>query len=230
MAEIFLPNAPDLSVELRRSAAARRISLRISRLDGRVTLTIPRNLPEREAIAFAESKAAWLRRNLADRPESVRVTFGTELPVQGELKAIVADSCRKAVLSANEIRVPKAAKRPGARVQDVLKSEARRLLTEASDHYAEKLGRGYSKITLRDTRSRWGSCSSRGALMFSWRLVMAPEEVLHYVAAHEVAHLAEMNHSEAFWSVVADIYGPHKDERKWLRQHGEKLHRYSFDD
>ena len=66
--------------------------------------------------------------------------------------------------------------------------------------------------------------------MFSWRLVMAPEEVLHYVAAHEVAHLAQMNHSKAFWDEVHALFGPNKAERSWLRQHGEKLHRYRFED
>jgi predicted metal-dependent hydrolase len=81
---------------------------------------------------------------------------------------------------------------------------------------------------MRDTRSRWGSCSSQGTLMYSWRLIMAPPEVLRYVAAHEVAHLAEMNHSPAFWQVVQTLYGAHHRERGWLREHGASLHKYRF--
>ncbi len=89
-----------------------------------------------------------------------------------------------------------------ARVQAWLKTRARDRLAAASDHYAAQLGRPYTRLTLRDTRSRWGSCSAQGGLMYSWRLIMAPPDVLDYVAAHEVAHLAEMNHSPAFWAVV----------------------------
>ena len=91
-----------------------------------------------------------------------------------------------------------------------------------------RLGRGYTRITLRDTRSRWGSCTSDGALMFSWRLILAAPEVLSYVAAHEVAHLAEMNHSPAFWRTVERLYGDYRPPRAWLRAEGGGLHRYRF--
>ncbi len=90
-------------------------------------------------------------------------------------------------------------------------------------------GRNYSRLTLRDTRSRWGSCSASGALSYSWRLILAPSEVLDYVAAHEVAHLKEMNHSSAFWDTVTRIHGPYEVQRGWLRSDGAALHRYRFD-
>jgi predicted metal-dependent hydrolase len=86
------------------------------------------------------------------------------------------------------------------------------------------IGRPYSRITLRDTRSRWGSCTADGALMYSWRLAMAPPAVLDYVAAHEVAHLAQMNHSPAFWAVVARLVPGHAAPRRWLKLHGQTLH------
>jgi len=90
------------------------------------------------------------------------------------------------------------------------------------------LGRSYARLSLRDTRSRWGSCTSDGGLMYSWRLIMAPPEVLDYVAAHEVAHLAQMNHSPAFWAEVTKIYGDYAAPRNWLRANGSTLHRYKF--
>jgi predicted metal-dependent hydrolase len=228
MTEIFVPSAPEIPIVLRRSARARRISLRVSRLDGRVTLTVPAKLAEKEALEFAESKADWLRRNLAERPVAEQVDIGTELPFQGELLTVQPGSGR-AVRKENEALLVPAGK-VAARVQAFLKVEARQRLVAACDGFAARLGRDYSRITLRDTRSRWGSCSSSGALMFSWRLVMAPTEVMTYVAAHEVAHLAQMNHSAAFWAEVEALFGPHKAEREWLRQHGEKLHRYRFED
>ena len=130
----------------------------------------------------------------------------------------------------SEIAVPGALERVGARLLGHLKQIARARLAEACDDYAERLGKPYAKISIRDTRSRWGSCTSAGTLMFSWRLIMAPPEVLDYVAAHEVAHLAEMNHSRAFWAQVERIYGDHKAPRRWLRTQGNDLHRYRFTD
>jgi predicted metal-dependent hydrolase len=117
-----------------------------------------------------------------------------------------------------------------AAVAGVLKALARDRLTEASDRHAAALGRRYTRLTLRDTRSRWGSCSSAGALMYSWRLILAPPEVLDYVAAHEVAHLAQMNHSPAFWAEVARLCPSYPTHRTWLRRSGDTLHRYRFSD
>jgi predicted metal-dependent hydrolase len=111
-----------------------------------------------------------------------------------------------------------------------LRALARDRLAAASDRHAARLGRGFGRLTLRDTRSRWGSCSSAGDLMFSWRLVMAPPEVLDYVAAHEVAHLAHMHHGPAFWAEVRRLYGDHRAARGWLRREGAALHRFRFGD
>ena len=91
------------------------------------------------------------------------------------------------------------------------------------------LGRKVARLTLRDTRSRWGSCSHEGALMYSWRLIMAPPSVLRYVAAHECAHLVEMNHSPAFWAVVSRLYPGWQRERAWLHAEGAQLHGYRFE-
>jgi predicted metal-dependent hydrolase len=106
---------------------------------------------------------------------------------------------------------------------------ARDRLAAACDRHAQRLGRRPAALVLRDTRSRWGSCSAQGVLMFSWRLAMAPPAVLDYVAAHEVAHLAEMNHSRAFWATVARLLPDHAAPRAWLRAEGGALHRWRFD-
>jgi predicted metal-dependent hydrolase len=111
-----------------------------------------------------------------------------------------------------------------------LKALARERLAEASDRHAAALGRGFGRLTLRDTRSRWGSCSPDGRLMYSWRLIMAPPPVLDYVAAHEVAHLVELNHSPAYWKVVTGICPDWKVHRNWLKTQGSGLHRLRFQD
>ena len=226
MAEHVLRGVPPVPLTLRRSARARRISLRISQLDGRVTLTLPKGVAEAEGLDFAESKAAWIRGHLEQRPFDVQVAGGVLLPVEGRLRRVVEVPGRRVTLSDDEIRVPAGA--TGPRLQSWLKGLARDRLAAAADLYAARLGRDYSRLTLRDTRSRWGSCTSDGGLMFSWRLVMASPGVLAYVAAHEVAHLAEMNHSPRFWKVVERLHGPYAEQRRWLKGEGNGLHRYRF--
>jgi predicted metal-dependent hydrolase len=119
---------------------------------------------------------------------------------------------------------------PGPRIEAFVKLLARHRLSDACDRYAAQVGRKHAGLTLRDTRSRWGSCSAAGKLMFSWRLAMAPPEVLDYVAAHEVAHLVEMNHAPAFWAVVARLMPDYQRHRNWLKQNGATLQAIRFRD
>ncbi len=228
MTQQFQLSGTDIRLSVRRSARAKRISLRVSRLDGKVTLTMPTHVAEREGLDFAQSRSGWIEKQLADFPTPIQVGIGSEVPFQGSLMTVKAGQGRTVVMENEEFHVPGGAERVPARLLGFLKEEARSRLVRSVDGYSARLGRSYSRMTIRDTRSRWGSCSSAGALMFSWRLVLAPEEVLNYVAAHEVAHLAQMNHSPAFWAVVEQLYGPHRAERNWLKAHGEKLHRYRF--
>ena len=224
-----LPGDPPVELILRRSARARRFSLRVSRLDGRVTLSMPTHARESEAMAFAQSQADWIRRTQARSGGAIPVGIGSELPVQGQTLTITAAALRAPRIEGGLLLVPPDPDRAGTRVLAFLKLHARQRLQAASDHYGQLLGRRHAGgITLRDTRSRWGSCAVSGELMYSWRLIMAPAEVLDYVAAHEIAHLAEMNHSPAFWSVVRRLMPDYDRHRAWLKRHGTTLHRYDF--
>ncbi len=230
MGIIELEGNPPISVILRRSARARRISLRMSGIDGRVTLTLPRFVSEREGLSFLREKEAWLRDHMDRRAAPVAVGVGAILPVEGVPRRIEAAPGRILVLGPERLGVPGPEGRVAARLKAHLKTLARDRLAAASDCYATALGKPYARITLRDTRSRWGSCSSTGSLSYSWRLILAPPEILDYVAAHEVAHLAHMNHSERFWRQVSDLYGDWRGPRRWLRENSAELHRYRFDD
>ncbi|MCG6885283.1 MAG: M48 family metallopeptidase [Silicimonas sp.] len=226
MREFSLRDAPDVSVSVRRSSRARRISLRVSSLDGRVTLTLPHGTPERVGRAFAEEKARWLVGALA-KLEPVRpVKLGSTLPVAGTDRVVVAGAGRRARLTGTALEAPPG--REGPAIEALLRHMARDSLAEATARHAAALGETPGRLTLRDTRSRWGSCSSDGNLMFSWRLILAPPRVLDYVAAHEVAHLRHMDHSRAFWSTVEDLFPDHKPQRRWLKERGGALHRYRF--
>lgn len=228
MGHHVLAGNPPIEVSLRRSARARRLSLRISRLDGQVTLTLPAGVAEREGVLFLREREAWLREHLGRMGPQVPVMIGGAVPFLGESLSVVAGTVRRPVLRDGALVVGEDPAVAAARVLAFLKTQARDRLVEASDRHARALGRKYRRITLRDTRSRWGSCTSAGDLMYSWRLVMAPPAVLDYVAAHEVAHLAEMNHSPAFWAVVARLFPDHAACRRWLRDQGQELHRVQF--
>lgn len=223
-----LPGRPPIPITLRFSSRAKRLSLRVSRLDGRVTLTAPRFVSEVDAMAFATERADWIRGHLAQFKSSVPIELGTSLPVQGKQFDIVVGAKKRPRFGDHCIEVHPQTPHVGTAVETFLKHAAREALTGASQRYADKLGRKFTRLTLRDTRSRWGSCSAQGALMYSWRLIMAPPEVLDYVAAHEVAHLVEMNHSDRFWAVTQRLCPEYKAHRKWLRDHGADLHRWRF--
>ena len=229
MGVLILDGNPPVEVLLRRSAQARRLSLRISRLDGRATLTLTTRVPEREGMAFVRERESWLRKHLSAIEPEMPVEIGATVLFEGADVPVIAGPVKRATLKSGALMVPDDPGKVGKRVAAFMKLRARDALADASDRYAAALGRPYNRISLRDTRSRWGSCSSAGDLMYSWRLIMAPRSVLEYVAAHEVAHLQHMDHSDRFWGVVNDLFPNYKACRKWLRDNGGALHRVRFD-
>ncbi|WP_439139211.1 M48 family metallopeptidase [Roseicyclus sp.] len=223
-----LPGDPPVEIALKRSTRATRFSLRVSRADGRVSLSLPIWAPEGEALAFLRDREAWLRGHLANAAPSRHARIGAWVPICGTPREVIAAATRATRFRDGRIEVPDGP-RAGPRIRALLGALARERLTEAVERHAAALGRKPQRITLRDPRSRWGSCSSKGDLMFSWRLIMAPPAVLDYVAAHEVAHLVEMNHSAAFWRVCARLRPDYDAHRAWLRQHGASLLAWRFE-
>ena len=230
MDSIELPGDPPLTIRLRRNARARRISLRVSRSDGALWMTLPVGAARGQALAFAREKEGWLRDQLRKAGAPIRVAEGVVLPYRGAPHRLELAVGGGGVVraEAGRLLVPGPAPELAARLRSFLRHDARARLAPACDRHAAALGLGYSRLTLRDTRSRWGSCTEGGRLMFSWRLAMAPPEVLDYVAAHEVAHLAEMNHSPRFWALVERLRPGYRAERAWLRERGPELLSYSF--
>lgn len=227
-----LPGSPPVEVHLKRSARARRFSLRVSRLDGKVTLSMPLRAREGEALAFLRGHEDWLRQTLSTMPGTALqlVGPGSLIPVEGRELVLTSATGRGLRVEDDRLLVPGNPATAGPRVSAWLKVLARDRLASASTRYADLVGRRYASLAIRDTRSRWGSCSPDGRLMYSWRLIMAPSAVLDYVAAHEVAHLVELNHSPAYWAVVTGICPDWKDHRDWLKTHGGSLHRLRFQD
>jgi len=225
---VVLPGEPALCVLIRASARARQMSLRVSGLDGKITLNMPRGLARRHALAFLSEKEGWLRAAVSRAPGPTPVLPGVMLPVDGTARQITPARIRSVVLEDDRLLVPETGP-TGARVAALLKTRARDRLATMADHYAQALGRKVTAVSFRDTRSRWGSCTAQGRLMFCWRLAMAPTVVQDYVAAHEAAHLVHMDHSRAYWGAVARIMPDYAHHRAWLRSHGAALHGYRFD-
>ena len=222
-------------VQVRRNRQARRYTLRINAAKREVILTIPPRGSLKEARAFAQKHGGWIAARLGRLPEAAPFTDGTIVPLRGVPHRIEHRPGSRGTVwteaAANGdpiLCVAGAAPHIHRRISDYLRREARRELEIASLKFAANLGVVIKRVAVRDQSSRWGSCSSTGVLSFSWRLILAPTTVLQYLAAHEVAHLIEMNHSPRFWRVVARLCPDHERAKAWLDASGGDLHRYGL--
>lgn len=210
------------------SRRARRISLRIDAAGGGAVLVLPAHLPLAAGLAFARQHAGWLAERHARLPPAVALADGAALPLLGvEHRLRHQPEARRGVwIEGGVICVSGAAEHFRRRLGDWLKARAREEILARALPMANLLGVPLRRVTLRDTSSRWGSCSRTGDLSFSWRLVLAPADILNYVVAHETAHRLEMNHSAAFWRLVERLAPGARGHREWLRREGPGLHRY----
>jgi predicted metal-dependent hydrolase len=220
-------------VRVRRHPKARRYTLRIQTATREVVLTMPPRGSLKQARTFAEKHGGWIAARLGRLPAAVPFEHGTVLPIRGldhriehrrgargtVWSELASDGMRLLCVAGDAPHV-------GRRVADYLKREGKRDLEAASRRYAARLGVTVRRVSIRDQASRWGSCSTTGVLSFSWRLILAPDFVLDYLAAHEVAHLVEMNHSARFWRTVLGVCADTRRAKVWLDAHGVELHRY----
>jgi len=215
----------DTEILLRHSARARRLVLRVDPALCCPVLTVPPGVSARDIEGFLSGQSHWMARQMARLPQRVRLEPGARIPFRGTETLIRHDPLapRRPRAAGDEIRLGGPEEQLEARLLRWLKAEARTDLTERAHTHAARLGVGIGGISVRDTRSRWGSCSPSGRLSFTWRLILAPEAVCDYVVAHEVAHRREMNHGPRFWALVERLVGDHVRERSWLRTHGPKL-------
>lgn len=222
-------------VRIRRHRQARRYTLRIHAATREVVLTMPPRGSLKQASEFAHKHGAWIAARLKRLPQAAPFAHGTVIPLRGVdhriehrrgVRGTVWVECGDD--GASMLCVAGGEAHIARRVHDFLKREAKRDLEVASKAAAEALGVTVGRVSVRDQASRWGSCSTTGVLSYSWRLILAPAFVLEYLAAHEVAHLIEMNHSRRFWRLVERICPDHKRAKAWLDAHGAELHRYGL--
>ncbi len=238
--ENFFVDGIEAPVRLKRNSRARRFILRINESRREVSLTIPDKSSEKAALDFLNRNHDWVKQRLDKLPDNAPFINGAVIPLRGTpheihfvnknsnneivrvIRGFTNDDTSKLFVAGLKNHAPR-------RLRDWLKKQAKIDLKKRVDYHAARLELTPKRLSVRDQKSRWGSCSSTGALAFSWRLILAPEKVLDYVAAHEVAHLEEMNHGPNFWKLVKQTMPDYERAQDWLRVHGASLHRYGND-
>ena len=221
-------DAEPVTVSVRVNARARAYRLAVS-ARGEAVLTVPRAGRWAEAEAFLERNRGWLAARLAKIASPYAIAPGGTIPLRGVPHGLVSLETLRGLVAVVEgetgpaLHVPGGLEHMRRRLVDWLKAEARRDLEASSARHAATLGVSVAAITLRDQSTRWGSCSSARSLNFNWRLVLAPGFVLDYVAAHEVAHIVEMNHKPVFWRTVARTLPDYERGKAWLKANGAAL-------
>ena len=219
-----------LTARLSVNPRARRLSIRIDARAGEAVLIAPSERRLADVVAFARTKADWMRERLAERPHGTPLEPGavidlfgrpTRLTATGGAGAarLIEDEDGPVIVSGGE------GEAYARRVENLFKRVARDTLQTRTDVHLRTLGQRPVKLSIADPKSRWGSCSPHNrSIRYSWRVIMAPPAVIDYLAAHEVAHLVHADHSPAYWAVVQGLIGDHRPHRKWLREHGPALH------
>jgi hypothetical protein len=237
--DLMLEGGP-VRVRLVRRANARRCVLKVASASRDVRLTVPPGESMRRARAFAERHGDWILERLRGLPPPVPLEDGAVLPFAGEPHVIEhrpqargtvwiepgdsapllpEDAYPRLCVAGRYLHLRR-------RLRDWLEDQARERLTVSARAYARRLGVSFRRISIRDQKSRWGACSASGTLTFSWRLILAPPHVLDYLAAHEVTHIRQMNHSPAFWRTVRELCAETDRAEAWLKRNGPDLHRY----
>ena len=228
--ELLAIDGESVAVTVRLNPRARRMVIRVDPVGGDVTVTAPARLGRAAALAFVRGETAWVSRQRAAAPKPVALAPGALVPFLGSAHRIRTAEARGPApvwCEGDEIFVSGQPAHAARRLTDFFKREARKDLEESALACGRQLGVKPSRITVRDTASRWGSCSSARSLSFSWRLILAPDYVRDYVVAHEAAHLKEMNHGPRFWAHVEALTPHARRARKWLRENGRNLLRYN---
>lgn len=215
------------SVEIRQNPRAKRLTLRIDKHNAVPVLTVPTGISMGQIQSFLETHKDWIADRVAALPEGIRLVPDAAFPFRGIPHIIrhEAGFSREPLACEGEVRLGGPMDHVERRMLRWLRRCARTRLVERATYHAQSLGVSIGRISVRDTKSRWGSCTTTGNLNFSWRLILAPDDILDYVAAHEVAHRVEMNHSPRFWAEVDRLCANRSAARQWLRRHGDGLMR-----
>jgi predicted metal-dependent hydrolase len=225
----FAEISPRLKLSI--SERAKRMALRLDPRSRTVHLVVPKRANLRTAYLFAEQNKEWIREKLRDLPRQVPFKDGEILPIFGRDRTIIvlynpALKSTEIVLKKDELLVMTNKADPSVRIRRFLQDLAREKLTELSLEKAALLRRRLVDVQVKDTRSRWGSCTEDGRISYSWRLIFAPAKALDYVVAHECSHLVHMDHSENFWRLCEKTSRAYEEGKDWMQKNAHSLMRF----
>lgn len=215
-------------IEIIRKKGVKKITLRIDKTKRKPVITIPYLCRKKSAYTFAEKNLVWIENQLLKIPPKKEIIDGSEISVLGK-KYIIKHQpkAKRGVWIENDsINISGEIDFIERRLKDFLKKMSREELSKLTHQKAQATGKKINKIVLKDTKTRWGSCSTKNNLNFNWRIVMAPIEIMDYLVSHEVSHLTHHDHSKNFWGLVGELHPNYKKNRKWLQTHGDKLFSY----
>lgn len=219
-----------VEVLLRPSSRAKRYALRVPQNGGPPIVTVPKTGNVKSASEFVQNHKEWLKNCLNRQLKPIPFKDGETIPYRGENHKIsnIVDNrgtvCREMGSEGPVLYVFGESRFLHRRLTDWLKKQALSDIVKVTNQCAKAIAKKPTKVSIRDTTSQWGSCSSKGRLSFSWRLVLMPPKILEYVVAHEMAHLIEMNHSDRFWKITRQLCEHTEESRAWLRKHGHRHH------
>jgi len=215
-------------VNIKRSKKAKRVALRLDPVERVINLVVPERMPLKTAYSFARQHENWVRKTLEKLPNTIAFTHGTALPVFGDsvrLDITTDPTLKRTTLKQYDdiLNIKTYQNDPTSRITTHLKKIARAGLSDMASEKADTINKVIKSVSIRDTKSRWGSCSQDGHLSFSWRLIFAPYSSIDYVVAHEVAHLIHMDHSRDFWNLCNELSFDYKNGKHWMKQNGNSL-------
>ncbi len=223
-----IEQAFDFDLKVVKNPRAKKLTLRIDSKERLPVLTIPRYCSQKKAIEFVENHRLWIKESLARLPEHKPFENGETISLFGKDVTITHAPERRlgAKIEDGRLLVSGDIEFLHRRVKDFIKKKAQSEFLRRSNKYAKKLGETINGVTIKDTKSRWGSCSSLNNLNYNWRIALAPDFVINYLMAHEVAHLRHPDHSQRFWHCVAGLCPDYTEGESWLKRHGKDLYLY----
>jgi hypothetical protein len=226
----FADISPDLILKI--NPRAKRMALRVDAKARKVNLVLPKRASMRSAYKFALEHKYWIREKISEFPEVIAFKDGLTFPLLDDditIKIAYDKSLKRTdiQLKNNELLVLTNKEDPSSRIRRFIINHAKERLSTLAHEKAKMAGKKITRIDVKDTSSRWGSCSSEGKISFSWRLIFAPYHAFDYVVAHEVAHLTHMDHSPAFWNHCTDLSANYSKGKTWMKRHSGELIRYN---
>ena len=220
----------DRYIHINRKNKVRRLSLKVCRVTGKISINASLYLPNLDIINFFNKNHSWISKQINKCVIPKIVDKGLLLPVEGHYYKLVIKNNVSEVgfLESNKICLPKNIINVGHAVQKFLIVYCKSIMTPFIIKKSNLFKKKIQKISFKDTKSRWGSCSSKGSIMLNWRLVMAPPSVYKYVIIHELSHLVHMNHGYLFWKLVGELHPSYMSDREWLNKNGHEIRKYIF--